>query len=187
MESINVVRKQELETKEIQVGDRICIPLTEFGEFTATAHRITDAGVLFIFDKYVTSRAMNAKNINKGGYEKSDLKKWIDTELFVAFPDWLRERISDLTIPTVGQFFGHEDEWYNEYFEPDTDEQLPLMRDRKNRIAFLHGDWEWGWLRNATKKEYSAAFFALVNYGGYADGTYASASLGVRPEFLLVR
>lgn len=187
MENINVLRRQEMATKEIIVGDQILVSLAELGDFTATAHKITDRGVLFIFDEYVTSRPMNSKNTNKGGYEKSDLKKWIDSVLLEAFPEELRNRIADLSIPTVGELFGHEDEWDNEHFEPDTDEQLPLMKERRNRVAYLHNEWEWGWLRNAMKREFSSAFFAGVyDYGG-SNSSAASGSRGVRPEFWLVK
>lgn len=174
-------------TKEIIVGDRILVSLAELGDFTAMAHKITDRGVLFIFDEYVTSRPMNSKNTNKGGYEKSDLKKWIDSVLLEAFPEELRNRIADLSIPTVGELFGHKDEWDNEHFEPDTDEQLPLMKERRNRVAYLHNEWEWGWLRNAMKREFSSAGFALVNGVGTANYAAASDSVGVRPEFWLVK
>ena len=187
MENINVLRRQEMATKEIIVGDRILVSLAELGDFTATAHKITDRGVLFIFDEYVTSRPMNSKNTNKGGYEKSDLKKWIDSVLLEAFPEELRNRIADLSIPTVGELFGHEDEWDNEHFEPDTDEQLPLMKERKNRVAYLNNEWEWGWLRNATKEEFSAAYFACVYASGDPNCYSASNPHGVRPEFWLVR
>lgn len=186
MESIKVIRKYEKDVQNIQEGDQILIPLAELGEFTATAYKVTDKGVLFIFDEYVASQPMNKKNTNKGGFEKSDLKKWVDSVLFMAFPDWLRDRITDLSIPTVGEMFGHEDEWDNEHFEPDTDEQLPLMKELRNRVVYLKNEWEWGWLRNAMKKEHSSAFFIIVNGGG--TGYYgASNSLGVRPEFWLVK
>lgn len=187
MENIKVLRRQEMATKEIIVGDRILVSLAELGDFTATAHKIIDKGVLFIFDEYVTSRPMNSKNTNKGGYEKSDLKKWIDSVLFEAFPDELRNRIADLSIPTVGELFGHEDEWDSEHFEPDTDEQLPLMKERRNRVAYLNNEWEWGWLRNAMKRKFSSAPFAHVSGRGNADCAGASSSGGVRPEFWLVK
>lgn len=176
-----------METKEIVVGDQILVSLAELGDFTATAHKITDKGVLFIFDDYVTSRPMNNKNTNKGGYEKSDLKKWIDCVLLEAFPEELKNRIADLSIPTVGELFGHDDEWNNEHFEPDTDEQLLLMKERRNRVAYLNNEWEWGWLRNATKEEFSAALFAGVYVLGTAHFNTASYASGVRPEFWLVR
>ena len=184
---MKVLRKQEIDTANIQVGDQMVIPLAELGEFTATAHKVTDEGVMFIFDDYVTRRPMNNRDTNKGGFEKSDLKKWMDTVLFMAFPDELRDKIYGLTLPTVGQIVGHEDEWDNKNLEPDIDEQLPLMKECKNRIACFEDQLAWGWLRNATKEEFSSANFALVYNGGNAYYYGASNSFGVRPEFWLVK
>lgn len=184
---MKVLRKQEIDTANIQVGDQMVIPLAELGEFTATAHKVTDEGVMFIFDDYVTSRPMNNRNTNKGGFEKSDLKKWMDTVLFMAFPEELRDKIYGLTLPTVGQIVGHEDEWDNKNLEPDIDEQLPLMKECKNRIACSEDQLAWGWLRNATKEEFSSAGFAVVYGGGNAGCDAASGSCGVRPEFWLVK
>lgn len=183
---MKVLRKQEQEVTNIQIGDQITIPLAEFGEFTATAHKVTGEGVLFIFDEYVSKQPMNKKNTNNGGFEKSDLKKWMDTVLIGAFPDELKDRVTNLSIPTIGLLFGHDDEWDNDHFESDTDERLPLMDDRKNRMAFFNNDWEWGWLSNAMKQEYSAAYFAGVYNVGYTNCGGASDSLGVRPVFWLV-
>jgi hypothetical protein len=183
---MKVLRKQELETSSIQVGDQIIIQLTGFGEFTATAQKITDKGTLFLFDDCVTERPMNAKWTNKGGYEKSDLCKWINNVLLSAFPEDLRNRINDLSIPTYGQMFGH-DNWYNDVMEPDNDEQLSLMKKRKNRIADFNDNYEWYWLKNATRKEVSSSFFAIVYLHGYAFSYDASYSYGVRPVFWLVK
>ena len=69
---MKVLRKQEIETANIQVGDQVIIPLAEIGEFSATAHKVTDEGIMFIFDEYITRRPMNSKNTNKGGFEKSE-------------------------------------------------------------------------------------------------------------------
>ena len=184
---MKVLRKQEIDTANIQVGDQMVIPLAELGEFTATAHKVTDEGVMFIFDDYVTRRPMNNRDTNKGGFEKSDLKKWMDTVLFMSFPEELRDKIYSLTLPTVGQIVGHEDEWDNKNLEADTDEQLPLMKECKNRIACFEDQLTWGWLRNATKEEFSSAGFAVVLSRGNTDYTGASYSGGVRPEFWLVK
>lgn len=184
---MKVLRKQEIDTANIQVGDQMVIPLAELGEFTATTHKVTDEGVMFIFDDYVTRRPMNNRDTNKGGFEKSDLKKWMDTVLFMAFPEELRDKIYGLTLPTVGQIVGHEDEWDNKNLEPDIDEQLPLMKECKNRIACFEDQLAWGWLRNATKEEFSSAYFAGVYSGGNPNFSGASNSLGVRPEFWLVK
>lgn len=171
----------------IEVGDKIVVDLKDLGEFEATAHEVTDKSVLFIFDDYITERPMNENSTNAGGYEESDLKKWIDNDLFDKFPVELKVRLRELTIPTVGQVFGWDDEWDKEHFEPDGDEQLPLMKLRKNRVAYLNNEFKWGWLRNAMKKEYSSTIFANVGSYGGANYGNASDSSGVRPAFRLVK
>lgn len=176
-----------LDLATIKVGDKIAVDLKDIGKFDATAHEVTDESVLFIFDDYITERPMNESNTNAGGYENSDLKKWIEHELLSKFPVELKARLTELTIPTVGQVVGWDDEWDKEHFEADGDEQLPLMKLRKNRVAYLNNECKWGWLRNAVKKEYSSANFAgVAGYGG-AFYTHASGSGGVRPEFRLVK
>lgn len=179
------VPKQEYDFSKTKVGDKITINLEEMGKLEATAHEVTDNNVLFIFDDYIAERPMNEKYTNEGGYEKSDLKKWIDTYLYSLFPLELRKRIVELTIPSVGQVIGWDDEWDKKHFEPDGDEQLPLMKKRRNRVAYFNNVCEWGWLRNAMKKEYSSADFVSVSSIGAANYTHASYSGGVRPYFRL--
>lgn len=169
----------------IKVGDNITVELEEFGNFTATAYEVTDNDILFIFNDYIEKRPMNFNNSNDGGYENSDLKKWIDTYLYGLFPQELKTRLVELTLPTVGQVIGWENEWDRKHLEPDGDEQLPLMKNIRNRVAYFNNECEWGWLRNAMKKEYSSACFANVNYGGDANYCNASNSGGVRPAFRL--
>jgi hypothetical protein len=179
------VPKHEYDFSKTKVGDKITVDLKELGKFEATAYEVTDNNVLFIFDDYIAERPMNEKPTNEGGYEKSDLKKWIDSYLYSLFPLELKTRIIELTIPTVGQVVGWDDAWDKSYFEPDGDEQLPLMKKRRNRVAYFNNKCEWGWLRNAMKKEYSSASFAHV--ASYGDAGYgnASNSRGVRPAFRL--
>lgn len=172
---------------DIKVGDQIVIPLGDLGTFTATAQKVTDGKVLFIFDDYITERPMNKNGSNEGGYEKSDLRKWIENDLFKMFPKALRDHIFGLSIPTLGEICEWDDKWDREHFEADDDEQLPLMKQRRNRVAYYDNECECGWLRNAMKKEFSSADFALVNSLGNANCGSASYSLGVRPEFWLVR
>ena len=184
---MKIIKKQEKTVKEISgicVGDQISIKLNGFGEFTATAHKITDDGVLFIFDECLARMPMNHKYTNEGGFEASDLKKWMDAVLLNAFPEKLGKRITQLTLPTCGEIFGRCDD-YKCLYEDDNDEQLPLMKNRKNQICVFNDDLCCWWLRNATRQERSSALFALVSSLGFADCFYASSSFGVRPEFLL--
>ena len=170
---------------DIKVGDKLMVPLGKLGNFTATVQKVMNDKVLFIFDDYVAKRPMNEDGGNAGGYSQSDLKKWIDTELYNMFPAVLKQRMTGLSIPTLGEICGWGDEWDRNRVEADGDEQLPLMKQRRNRVAYYKNDCEWGWLRNATKKKFSSAGFIFVNIYGNVDYYGASTPRGVRPEFWL--
>lgn len=173
--------------KDAEVGDKTTIKLDGLGEFAGTVHKVTDDKVMLIFDDYVAERPMNESGTNKGGFEDSDLNKWLHTEFVKALPYSIRERLTDVTIPTVGEMFGWDDEWDRNHFEADNDKQLPLMKQRRNRVAYYNNECDYGWLRNATKKEFSSASFACVYNYGSSDCNIASASDGVRPEIWLVK
>lgn len=187
---LNVTRKAAYEgitEAEVRIGDQIKIPIEGFGTFTSTAEKMTDNSVLFIFDDVVARQPMNNTNTNESGFKGSQLYKWLQNTLLPVFPEQLRSVISELTIPTVGQIVGHEDEWDNEHFEGDNDEQLPLMKDRKHRMTLFEDKFLWYWLQNATKKDWSSARFAIVDGYGDANCIAASGSSGVRPAFWLVK
>lgn len=173
--------------KDAEVGDKTIIKLDGLGEFTATVHKVTDDKVMLIFDDYVIKRPMNESSTNNGGFEASNLNKWLHTEFVKVLPYSIRVRLTDVTIPTVGEMFDWDDEWDRNHFEADNDKQLPLMKQRRNRVAYYDNECEFGWLRNATKKEFSSAYFAFVYYHGLANFYSASYSLGVRPEIWLVK
>lgn len=170
---------------DIKVGDKLMVPLGKLGNFTATVQKITNDKVLFIFDDYVAKRPMNENGSNDGGYDESDLKKWIDTELYKMFPEAFRKRMRGLTIPTVREIYGWGDAWDSTHFEHDDCDQLPLMKQRRNRVAYYKNECECGWLRNATKKEFSSAGFVNAGYSGNPTCSGASDTYGVRPEFWL--
>lgn len=170
--------------EDIQVGDQIEVQLRNMGTFTATAQQITENGVIFMFDDCVARHSMNSECTNKGGYVRSELHKWINETLFEAFPDELKSRIQSITLPTYGQIFGH-DEWYNNAIESDADEQFPLMKTRKNRIACFDNDTAWYWLKNATKKSFSSGGFADVGNYGIAYWVAAGRGNRVRPVFII--
>lgn len=181
---MKVARTIQIKTDDLMAGDQITVKLKGFGKFTATAQKIEGDKILFLFDEVVTEHCMNEQK-NDGGFDASDLKKWLNEVLLPAFSKKLQNRITELTIPTYGEVFGHDNYYTN--FEPDNDEQLPSMKRRGNRLCNFEGDWEWWWLRNAVKKKKSASYFAVVSGGGHASSYYASAASGVRPEFWLVK
>ncbi len=181
---MKVLRNMKIKTsvKDMQIGDQITVPLKGFGVFTATVQKKDKNGVLFLFDECVAERPMNENGGNEGGFAKSDLCQWLETSLLAAFPDYLREKVDKITLPTYGQIFGHDD-FYRQYVEEDCDGRFPLMKSRKKRIADYNNDWGWYWLKNAIKD--SSACFAIVASVGVTDFLDASYSLGVRPAFLL--
>ena len=170
---------------KIEVGDKIRLSMGEFGGFLATAQKVEEKRTLFMFDDCVAVRKMNSTDTNEGGYEKSELNSWLETEFLAQFPDDIRNRVEGLSIPSYGMMFGH-DIWCCEVLEPDMDDQLPLMNVCKNQIVSYQNVLEWYWLRNASKNNISSAAFALVYNNGYANYYNASVSLGVRPIFWLV-
>lgn len=187
---MKVTRKVQFKTNEICVGDQITVRLSGFGKFTATAQKVTDKGILFLFDDVIVRHSMNETNTNKGGFDKSDMCRWLRETVLPAFPEKLKTRIREITLPTYGEIFGHDDFYENffyENFKLDNDEQFELMKRRENRICNFEDGWCWWWLRNAAKKNLSSAGFAGVTNGGLTACGNASSSRGVRPEFWLVK
>lgn len=127
--------------------------------------------------------AMNEGDTNKGGFADSFLNRRLYYELRPELPDFIKNRLIELSVPTYGMIFGH-DEFYGK-FEPDFDDQLPCMKVCKNRIATLEDDTRWYWLRNDTKKDISATSFANVISGGSAAYGNAGGVHGVRPVILI--
>lgn len=184
-------RKVKMEIKNYEVGDQITVKLKDLGKFTATAQRVYEDGTtLFLFDNCVAEHEMNENGSNVGGFYKSNLCKWMNTELVKSFPVKLldcmiytdKEHECLLRIPTRKEIFGEDENSQN--YEPDLGEQFKLMKDRKNRVCSLPDDeYAWYWLMNAHIR--SSSTFAFVDGVGYAAFAGASGSYGVRPAFLI--
>lgn len=177
-----VNRMTEIETNRPKIGDRISV-----GHYTATCQKLTPKGAIFLLDQYLDEpMAMNARNTNRGGYGKSDLRKSLQSDevlsIFADIRDCMVpfENGDLLRIPFAGEIFGDK---LPNWAEPDGHEQWPLMRNRRNRLTTRCGDYEWGWLSNMDKT--SSTGFCFVNRNGFADGWGASNVLGVRPVFLI--
>lgn len=143
---MKVIRKMQVKTNEFFPGDQCLITLDKMGSFMATAQKVTNKGVLWLFDECVTMRPMNENGGNSEDFGGSDLKQWIDSTLLKAFPTEMQNHIHGLSIPTVGEFFGYgrkytllgrSEDTTESYFEKDADEQLVGMETNRNRIAYL--------------------------------------------------
>lgn len=179
-----VMRRVKIEVNRPKIGDRIRV-----GHYTATCQEITPKGALFLLDQYLDKAyPMNRRNTNKGGYEKSDLRKALQSDevlnIFADIRDYMVpfDNGDLLRIPFAGEMFGDE---VPQWIESDSNEQWPLMKDAHNRMASRCGDPEWGWLAN-TSRDTSPAFCSVTAYGA-ANGWLAPYVFGVRPVFLIAR
>lgn len=172
-----------------EVEDVIAFKLTDGEKVQAMAVQQENDGMLFcLVDCLADEHSMNDTNTNEGGYEGSDLRKKLNTEIIARFPADIKavmvpfENGDYLRLPTEKEIFGEN--YYGEYESPYVQQWKP-MKQRRNRIAFQgkNGGWEWYWLQNKCRD--SAVCFAYVYNGGSADYYYASDSNGVRLVFKL--
>lgn len=172
-----------------EVEDVIAFKLTDGEKVQAMAVQQENDGMLFcLVDCLADEYSVNDTNTNEGGYEGSDLRKKLNTEIIARFPADIKAMMVPfgngdyLRLPTEKEIFGEN--YYGEYESPYVQQWKP-MKQRRNRIAFQgkNGGWEWYWLQNKCRD--SAAYFACVNGSGFADYYNASYSNGVRLVFKL--
>lgn len=172
-----------------EVEDVIAFKFTDGEKIQAMAVQQENDGMLFcLVDCLADEYSMNDTNTNEGGYEDSDLRKKLNTEIIARFPADIKAMMVPfgngdyLRLPTEKEIFGEN--YYGEY-ESSYVQQWKPMKQRRNRIAFQgkNGNWEWYWLQNKCRD--SAASFAFVDTDGVAAFYYASSSIGVRPVFKL--
>ena len=173
---MKVFRMTEYDTEEFMVGDQI---YCGFG--LATCQKVSDEGALFFTDDYdneIRKRTGLIEYLNsEDGLAGFAEDVWNRLVPFGKLPDG-REML--VRLPYAGEMLPKDE---IEFLEDDDYEQLPLMKQRRNRVAYCADDWEWGWLMNHSK-EY-AAYFGNVNYNGDANYGSASNACGVRRAFLI--
>ena len=176
---MKVIRKVTMNADHFEIGDQIKIKLKGVGKFTATCHKITDKGALFVFDNCVTRRQMNETDTTEGGFDESDLCAWLNTDFIDKFPNKYIKRMTRIgehliSLLTEEEVFGADLPF---------DDQLELMKDPKHRVcSYPDGSRAAWWLRDVV----ISTIFAYVTATGYASDTYASYSLGVRPAFMIL-
>lgn len=172
-----------------EVEDVIAFKFTDGEKIQAMAVQQENDGMLFcLVDCLADEYSMNDTDTNEGGYEGSDLRKKLNTEIIARFPADIKAMMVPfgngdlLRLPTEKEIFGEN--YYGESESPYVQQWKP-MKQRRNRIAFQgkNGGWEWYWLQNKCRGY--AAFFADVNGTGSAGYYNASYSNSVRPVFKL--
>jgi hypothetical protein len=181
---MKVERLTEIETTDIQIGDRIHVD-----HYTATCQEITPKRALFLLDQYLDDTyEINASDTNVGGYAKSDLRETLKNkeilDIFKCIRDYMApfENGDLLRIPFAGEMFGNK---LPKWCEPDGHKQWPLMQDVRNQVALRRGKHECGWLQNKGKT--ALPDFCYVDSDGDIYSHGASYFYGVRPVFLIAR
>lgn len=182
---MKVRRTEKIKVNTFRVGDVIRFKLSDGEKVEMLAVKEESDGMIFCFaDCLAKEYSMNEQNTNERGWDASDLRKKLNSEILDRFPRKIRKLLLPfengdmLRLPTEKEIFGSnpcgED-------EPESVSQWKPMKQRKNRIASqgLNGGWEWYWLQNRVPN--SAAGCAFVYSGGGADCTDASGAGGVRP------
>lgn len=182
---MKVRRTEKIKVNTFRVGDVIRFKLSDGEKVEMLAVKEESDGMIFCFaDCLEKEYSMNEQNTNEGGWDASDLRKKLNSEILDHFPRKIRKLLLPfengdmLRLPTEKEIFGSnpcgED-------EPESVSQWKPMKQRKNRIASqgLNGGWEWYWLQNRVPN--SAAGFANVHGSGYAACSNASSAGGVRP------
>ena len=186
---MKVKRTVKMDVDTFKVSDIIKFKLTDGEKVQAMAVQQENDGMLFcLVDCLADEYSMKDTNTNEGGYEGSDLRKKLNTEIIARFPADIKAMMVPfgngdyLRLPTEKEIFGKN--YYGEYESPYVQQWKP-MKQKRNRIAFQgkNGGWEWYWLQNKCRD--SAALFACVNGSGFADCYGTSNSLGVRLVFKL--
>lgn len=173
----------------LSVGDIISVVLKN-GE----KMRIAVAGiniykeneVLFAFKDILSKEApMNEDWTNEGGYEASQMAKYLDTEIFDLLPDDLQEVIKErrghkLWLFSRREVFGED----GRYICSEDDVHIPYYQDSKNRIKLRNGEPDWWWLASPGAAN-TTNFCRVGGSGNSSSNRGASNSFGVAPGFCI--
>lgn len=195
--SIKVKRMVTVDTDAFKVGDIIEIKLTNGTKVQAMAMQQEEDHMIFCLVGCLPCEyPMNNTCTNKGGYEKSGLRKKLNDEFLNLFPVALTDMMAPfdngdlLRIPTEREIFGENQ--YGEYENPYVKQWKP-MKQCRNRIAvdgIKAGVLQQYWLTNKARESNvlssfrnPAAFFTVADCCGKADYNDGIHALGVRPVF----
>lgn len=138
--------------------------------------------------------AYNQNNRNAGGFADSDVKRYLNEEVFNSLPEELRNVIAEverkqengksslcrLFLPTESELFGDCC-----YSEDDTYSQIEYYKDRRNRIKCNRkgGSPDWYW--TASVGSGYSTICVSVGSGGHSDLWNASYELYVPVCFVI--
>ena len=176
---ITVIRERAEPTERIQIGDRLAIRIGEEAHTATAIRQEQDGTALFLLDGCLKdARPMNARNTTDGGYEGSDLRKFLRS-LECRIIQNANARIVPFEngdifrLLTLQEACGCDKNW------EDAEGQIEWMKDVRHRAAARNNEMEWYWLQDVV----SDFRFAYVGAAGHAHNGNASYPRGIRPAF----
>ena len=181
--------KIKADINQLEVGDVISFKLKDGEKVEArAAKREGDKMLMHFVDCLEDEYPMNDEDTNKGGYEESNLRKILNTDIIGKFPNKIAKHIvpdkngDNLFLLSIEEVCG-----LNSKFEK-AEGQLSVYKKPKNRIKTLGkgGYSTWYWLRSPS--DYSSnrgQCFCIVATDGSANSAIASSAPGVAPAFYL--
>ena len=184
---LSVYRRSAIMTAKVIPGDQIDL----LEDFTATCMKVSSEGAIFLFDQTIRDGRMNSEDTNKGGYEKSELRKNLQDWVTDLIPPEIYMQLKKFDngdlfrLPWAGEIFDAEYLKDRDWVDPDGRTQWPAMKDVHRRIAAdpIDGLTDNYWIMN--RYAGSSTHFCNVDRDGLAGGWGASGSVGVRPAFLI--
>ncbi len=209
----NISKYNVGDTKEIDMGDygthtlRIANTTTP-SECSTTGFSQTACGFVLEFEDIITTKAMNSTNTNVGGWPASSMYTFVNTDIYNAIPDEIKNAIIDTTAVSghgksdTASFTSTDKlyllapkeiytDWANSY---DTAKDLTRTLDYYKNLGTSTSNYSgaikkngtsaaWWWLRAANSTNHNG--FYGVN--GIGDWSYdnSSNSNGVAPAFRL--
>lgn len=165
----------------LKVSDEITDTLKTGEEVTFV---VMDDGVMGLKNCLADTHRMNDDYTNKGGWAKSEMRRYLNEDVFDSLPDDLQAIIKTRNIGSSkdklwlfseAEIFGEHD-WTEK--APDRGEQLEYFKTPANRVKTdCDGDPCWWWERAPGSS--NATYFCGVDSGGDAGVNGASVSSGV--------
>lgn len=180
----------------LQSGSQIPITLKNGEELVLDVARDQKGKIYFVFHDCLSEHVMNKERTNAGGWEKCEMRRHANEEVFALLPDDLQavieptkvvqmvngqrvETMDKLFCLSATQVFGPADRWSSQ--EPE-DTQLDIFQKERGRVKGCgnRGTWYW-WLRSAD----DTSNFRIVYPGGSVIYYHANYALGVALSFCL--
>ena len=166
-------------------GQKVCAVVAAINHYNKNE-------VIFTLEDCIAKHRMNKNDTNEGGWKDSEMKKYLNNDIYNLLPDDLKgfiterkiiQRIKDKEYVSVDKIWLPSiTELGNERSIDVGDIPFPLFEDEKSRIRQIDGETISYWTRSPGANN-SNGFYGVYSPGVYYNGYYASYTNGVCPCF----